>query len=107
MLEFDLSFCPERIPDMKELMTRLYNASSAYQHAKAAYGTDPASTRELMQLHSLICLIYYTPVKYFSRPKEQPFYSRPSPQKTTLRDVIQYISPLFGASDADADCSPV
>lgn len=91
-LEFSLSVCPERVPELKQLMTELYDASRTYYYAREAHGNNGAASRELLQIHGLICMIYYTLTKYFSRPKKATASQRLSVQKSNLQDVIQYIN---------------
>ena len=91
-LEFDLSICPAQVPTMKRLMTQLYNASCAYSAAKESYGESGTSSRELLQIHGLICIVYYVLTKYFSRPKKADISRRLTLQKSNLQDVVQYIN---------------
>ena len=91
-LEFDLSICPERIPELQELMMRLYDSSRAYHHDKVTHMENGFSSYELMQLHGLICMIYYTLVKYFSRPRTALPFNRLVLQETYLQDIIHYIN---------------
>ena len=69
-LEFSLSICPERVPELKQLMTALYDASCTYYCAKESHRDSGAASRELLQIHGLICMVYYTLTKYFSRPQK-------------------------------------
>ena len=91
-LEFDLDICSERVPELKHLMTRLYDTSCVYYYAKVLHGESALSSRELMQLHGLVCMIYYTLTKYFSRPRTMSPYGKLSVQRSNLQDIIQYIN---------------
>lgn len=90
-LEFDLSICPVQIATMKQLMAQLYDASCAYSSAKEACGEE-AANREVLQIHGLICIIYYVLTKYFSYPKKADVSRRLSLQKSNLQDIVQYIN---------------
>lgn len=90
-LEFSLSICPERVPELKQLMTALYDASCTYYCAKESHRDSGAASRELLQIHGLICMVYYTLTKYFSRPQKTASH-RLAVQKSSLQDVIQYIN---------------
>lgn len=91
-LEFDLTVCPERVEELKQLMTSLYDASCTYYYAKESPSSEQAASRELLQISGLICLIYYTLSKYFSRPRKNVLSCRLSVQQTNLQDIIQHIN---------------
>lgn len=91
-LEFDLSICPERISELKNLMTHLYETSRTYSYARELHQDSAESDLELLQIHGLICMIYYTLAKHFSRPKKAGSSCRLSDRESSLQDIIQYIN---------------
>ena len=91
-LEFDLTICPEKIPELKQLMMRLYDSSLKYYQEKVSNLEGNFTSHELMQMHGLICMIYYTLMKNFSRPRTASLYSRPALQGTYLQDIIHYMN---------------
>jgi len=91
-LEFELSICPEIIPELKQLMMRLYESSRIYYQEKVENLEGNHVSYEPMQLHALICMIYYTLVKYFSRPRTASSFNRLVLQESYLQEIIHYIN---------------
>ncbi|MBO5130215.1 MAG: helix-turn-helix transcriptional regulator [Oscillospiraceae bacterium] len=92
LLEFELSICPEKIPELKQLMMHLYDSSRTYYQEKVSNLEGTFVSYEVMQLHGLICMIYYTLMKYFSRPRTVPPFNRLALQETYLQEIIHYIN---------------
>lgn len=91
-LEFELSICPEKIPELKHLMMRLYDSSRAYYQERMENLEGNLVGYELMQLHGLICMIYYTLMKYFSQPRTALPFNRLALQESYLQEIIHYIN---------------
>ena len=90
-LEFELSICPDRVPELKNLMTNLYEACRTYSYTRELHPDSTFSDRELLQIYGLICMIYYTLTKYFSRRRKAGSSYRLSARESSLQDIIQYI----------------
>lgn len=91
-LEFELSICPDRVPELKNLMTNLYEACRTYSYTRELHPDSTFSDRELLQIYGLICMIYYTLTKYFSRRRKTGSSYRLSARESSLQDIIQYIN---------------
>ena len=91
-LEFELSICPDRVPELKNLMTNLYEACRTYSYTRELHPDSTFSDRELLQIYGLICMIYYTLTKYFSRRRKAGSSYRLSARESSLQDIIQYIN---------------
>ena len=91
-LEFELSICPDRVPELKNLMTNLYEACRTYSYTRELHQDSTFSDRELLQIYGLICMIYYTLTKYFSRRRKTGSSYRLSARESSLQDIIQYIN---------------
>lgn len=91
-VEFDLSLFPEHVSDIKALMEQLYDSSAQYYHERTELQIGAACSREVLRLHGLVCLIYYTLMKYFSQPKTSQSQMRLVSQRTNLQSVVQYIN---------------
>lgn len=77
---------------MKNLMTNLYEACRTYSYTRELHPDSTFSDRELLQIYGLICMIYYTLTKYFSRRRKAGSSYRLSARESSLQDIIQYIN---------------
>lgn len=91
-LEFHLDSAPKHIPELKKHMEELYEASCVYDSAENA-GDEATCNLEVLHLHSIICMVYYTLVRYFAVKKTEGAEPRQlQSQRSDIRAVIEYIN---------------